>query len=179
MSWLRFLKGFPQYFPANAMEVPQIRQRPHPSTSLPVNYSRIILFKTILVSATHIIKWLINLPHISAELFLSFFMLAHEGCVVQFQILATLPEGPVPTVQKYGLDMKQFWETQSAPWIGPRSPGCSACNLAITLTELSPTLSKSLTNKQMGHIWATIHVPHCSILPSGACLWQDTNIHKC
>ena len=66
MTWLRFLMGFPQYLPANAMGVPRIRQRLHPSTSLPVNYPRIILFNTILVSATHIIKWLINLPHISA-----------------------------------------------------------------------------------------------------------------
>jgi hypothetical protein len=73
------------------------------------------LFNTILVSATHITKLLINLSHISAELFLSFFMLAHEGCGVQFHILATLSEVPVPSVQKYGLDMKQFWETQSAP----------------------------------------------------------------
>jgi len=68
-------------------------------------------------------------------------MLTHVGCEVQFHILATLPEFPVSTVQKYGLDMKQFWETQSALRIGPRSPGCSACNLPITLAGLSPTLT--------------------------------------
>ena len=78
-----------------------------------------------------------------AQLFLSFLTLAHEGCEVQYDMLATLPEVPVSTEQENGLDMTQFWEPQSAPRIGPKSPGCSACNLAITLAQLSPTLRKS------------------------------------